>query len=205
MVTYSLRRVCGGRTTTLVPQTVRRSYGFYANRTATSRFFTRRKVIGSLAFFFSSTLNFFSETAMPQPHRKVTVRWPYGRLAMAVRWHTVFTLSWVPRNRAAASRRPYGGLMAPLRRPYGTLVAAATTVRSPFSPLPVSLRSPYDFLFHESYVHRAVAVTFVTTTTVACKILRFLKITFHTVDRRTVRRPYGGSMICDRGITQWIP
>ena len=53
MVTYSLRRVCGGRTTTLVPQTVRRPYGFYANRTATLRFSARRKVIASLAVFLT--------------------------------------------------------------------------------------------------------------------------------------------------------
>ena len=46
-----LRRVCGGRTATLVPQTVRRPYGFYTNRTATSRFLARRKVIASLAVF----------------------------------------------------------------------------------------------------------------------------------------------------------
>ena len=39
-VTYSLRRVCGGRTATLVPQTVRRPYGFYANRTTTSGIFS---------------------------------------------------------------------------------------------------------------------------------------------------------------------
>ena len=53
MVTYSLRRVSGGRTATLAPQTVRRPYGFYANRTATSRFLARRKVIASLAVFLT--------------------------------------------------------------------------------------------------------------------------------------------------------
>ena len=174
MVTYSLRRVCGGRTATLVPQTVRRPYGFYINRTATSRFLARRKVIASLAFYFNLTLNFFSETAMPQPHRKITVRWPYGRLAMAVRAGIRF----LPclgclENRTAASRRPHGGLTAPLRRQRGKLVAAATTVRSPCGHLPVSLQSPYGFWFHESNDRGGVAVTFATTTTVARKTLRF--------------------------------
>ena len=172
MVTYSLRRVCEGSTATLVPQTVRRPYGFYANCTATSQFLARRKVIASLAFFFDLTLYFFRNRSAVTagPHSKVTVRWPYGRLAMAVRWHTVFTLSWV-------HRKSYGGLTTPLRRPYDKL---ATDVRSPHGHLPVScLWSAYDFLFHKSYLRRAVAVTFVTTTTVACKTLRFLKTTFH--------------------------
>ena len=156
-------------------QTVRRPHGFY---------------------HANLTLNFFSETAMPQPHRKVIVRLPYGRLAMAVRWHTVFTLSWVPGE-------SYGGLTASLRRPYGKLVIAVRTVRSPYGTLPVSLRSPYGFWFHESYDRRAVAVTFGTTTTVGRKTLRFKKKhVLQTVDRITVRWPYGGSMICDRGITE---
>ena len=85
MVTYSLRRVCGGRTATLVPQTVRRPYGFYTNRTATSRFLARRKVIASLAVFFNLTLNFFSETAMPQ-RRNHTAKSPYGGRTVALRW-----------------------------------------------------------------------------------------------------------------------
>ena len=84
MVTYSLRRVCGGRTATLVPQTVLRPYGFYTNRTVTSRFFARRKVIASLAFF-NLTLNFLSETAMPQ-RRNHTARSPYGGRTVALRW-----------------------------------------------------------------------------------------------------------------------
>ena len=109
MVIYSLRRVCGGRTATLVPQTVQRPYGFYANRTATSRFLARRKVIASLAVFLKLDNKLFSETAMPQPHRKITVRGPYGRLAMTMRWHTVFTLFWVPR------RKSHGGLAAAIR------------------------------------------------------------------------------------------
>ena len=68
--------------------------------------------------------------------------------------------------------------MVPLRQTYGELVAAATTVRVPYSHLPVSLQSPCVFLSHESYDHCVVAITFVTTTTTACKTLRFLEITF---------------------------
>ena len=178
MVTYSLRCVCGGRTATLVPQTVRRPYGFYANRTVTSWFWARRKVIASLAFFLLDIKLFQkpqyrNAATTPQGHRKVA----YGRLAMAVRWHAVFTLSWVP-------RKSYGGLTASLRRPHGALTAAVrqtcnshknreVAARSP----PVSLRSPYGFWSHESYDRRAFAVTFVTTTTAARKTLRFLKIT----------------------------
>ena len=52
---------------------------------------------------------------------------------MGMRWHAVFTLSLVP-------RKSYGGLTAPLRRLYSKLVVAATTVRSPYGHLPVSLR-----------------------------------------------------------------
>ena len=115
MVTYSLRPVCGGRTATLVPQIVRGPYDFYANRTATSWFSAHSKVIASLTSFLNFTLNFFSETAMPQ-HRNHTAKSPYGGLAMAVRWHTLFTLSWVP-------RKSHGGLTASLRRPHGVLTA----------------------------------------------------------------------------------
>ena len=85
----------------------------------------------------------------------------------------------IPVNRTAASRRPCGGLTAPLRWSYGKLVASATTVRSPCGHLPVSLRSTYGFWFHESNDRRGVALTCVNTTTVARKTLRFLKITFY--------------------------
>ena len=53
MVTYSLRHVCGGCTATLAPQTTRRTYVFYANRTATSRFLACHKVIASLVFLLT--------------------------------------------------------------------------------------------------------------------------------------------------------
>ena len=179
MVTYSLRCVCGGRTATLAPQTVRRPYGFYANCTATSRFLARRKVIASLAVFFNLTLNFFQK---PQC-RNHTARSSYGGRTVALRlpWGGIRFLPCLGclENHTAASRRPCGGLTAPLRRPCGKLVLAARTVRSPYGHLPVSLRSPYGFWFHESYDRRAVAVTFVTTTTVGRKTLRFLKIRFY--------------------------
>ena len=117
MVTYSLRRVCGGRTATLSPQTVRRPSGFYANCTATSRFLARRSVIASLAFFFNLTLNFFSETAMPQ-RRNHTAMSSYGGRTVALRWPWG-DIRFLPclgclENRTAASRRPYGGRAANL-------------------------------------------------------------------------------------------
>ena len=74
-------------------------------------------------------------------------------------------------HRKVTARCPCGGLTAPLQWQYGKLVVAAKNVRVPYVRLPVS--------FHESYGRRAVAVTFVTTTTVARKILQFLKITFY--------------------------
>ena len=110
MVTYSLRRVCGDRTATLIPQTVQRPYGFYANRTATLRFLARRKVIASLAVCLTWHWTFFRNrnAATPQPYRKCIVRSPYGDRMMTYG----LTLSWVP-------RKSYGGLAAAVRRPYG--------------------------------------------------------------------------------------
>ena len=198
MVTYSLRRVCGGRTATLVPQTAWQPYGFYA------RFLARCKVIASLASFFNLTLTFFSETAMPQRPNH-TARSPYGGRAVTLRWPwaIIWFLPYLGclENRTAASRRPCGGLTAPLRRPYGKRVVTATTVSSPHGQLPVSLRSLYDFLVHESYDRRAVFLTFVTTTNYRSlqDLTTFKNHVLQTVDGRTVRRPCGGSMIWNRG------
>ena len=150
MVTYNLRRVCGGRTTTIVPQTVRRPYGFYASRTATSRFLTRRKVIASLAVFFNFTWNFFSETAMPQ-RRNHTARSPYGRLALAVRRYMVLNLSWVP-------RKSYGGLTASLRRPHGALTVAVRQTCSSCNNREVTSGSPYGHLMVFDCMNRTIAV-----------------------------------------------
>ena len=130
----------------------------------------------------------------------VSVPWFY-LVAIDIIWvelncHTVLTLFWVP-------RKSYGGLTAAMWWSHGALTAAvrrtcATIVRVVYVRLAVSLRSPHGFWSHESYDRNAVAVTFVTTTTASRKTLRFLK---ETVDRRTIQRPYGGSRICDRGIT----
>ena len=178
MVTYSLRRVCGDLSPPNRTAAVRFLYKPYGDLTVFSTPQGHRKPCG----FFNLTLNFFSETAMSQ-RRNHTARSPYGGRTVALRWPWG-GIRFLPclgclENRTAASRRPCGGLTAPLRRPYGKLVAAATTVRSPCGHLPVSLRSPYDFLFHESNDGRGVAVIFVTTTTVARKTVRFLKITFY--------------------------
>ena len=140
MVTYSLRRVCSGRTATLAPQTIRGLYGFYANHTATSRFLACSKVITSLAFFFNLTLNFFSETAMPQRHCKVIVRWPYGRLVMAMRWHTVLPCLGCLESRTAASRRPHGTLTVAVRQTCNNCNNREVAVQSHPGLLAVTLR-----------------------------------------------------------------
>ena len=78
MVTYSLRRVCGSLTINLIHQTVRRPYGLYVSRAATSRCLAHRKVIASLAIFL---LEFFFQkpqrrnaATTPQVHHKATVQ-----------------------------------------------------------------------------------------------------------------------------------
>ena len=58
--------------------------------------------------FFKLDIKLFQK---PQCRNHIT-RSPYGGLVMAVRWHSVFTLSWVPKT-------SYGGLTAPLWRPQG--------------------------------------------------------------------------------------
>ena len=148
---------------------------------------------------------------MPQ-RRNHTARSSYGGRTVALRWPWG-GIRFLPcpgclENRTAASWRPCGGLRAPLRRPYGKLVIAARTVRSPYGHLPVCLRSPYGFWFHESYDRRAVAVTICDHNYRRPQDLTIFKNhVLPTVDRRTVRWPYGGSMICDRGIIRmqsWI-
>ena len=64
MVTYSLRRICGGRTATLIPQTVQWPCGFYTNRTATS------PCLGCLE-------NRTAASRSPCSGRTVTLRRPY--------------------------------------------------------------------------------------------------------------------------------
>ena len=142
---------------------------------------------------------------MPQSHLKVTVRWPYGRLAMTVRLHTVFTLSWVP-------RKSYGGLTVSLWRPHGALTAAVRQTSNSCNNRKVAVRSPPGLL--------AVTLRFLISWIVRSPCGRrnicehnyrspqdltvFKNHVLQTVDRRTVRRPYGGSIICDRGITEHV-
>ena len=116
---------------------------------------------------------------------------------MAVRWHTVFTLSWVP-------RKSYGGLTASLWRPHGALTAAVrqtcnscknreVAVRSPPGLLAVTLRFLISWIVRSSCGRRNI-----------CDhnyrrpqdLTIFKNQVLQTVDRRTVRWPYGGSMIC---------
>ena len=139
---------------------------------------------------------------MTQPHRKVTVQWPYGDLAMAVRWHTVFTLSWVPRI-------SYGGLTAALRRPHSAHMAAVQQTCSSCNNREVNVRLSPGLLvvtlrFFISWIIRS-----------PCGRRNICDHNYHspqdltifknhvlqTIDHRTIRRPYSGSMICDRDIT----
>ena len=112
MVTYSLWCVCGCRTATSITkphggltvfmQAARLPHGFYL--TARSLQALR---------FLNLTLNFFQK---PQ-RRKHASSASQGHRTVAVRWHTVFLLSLVP-------RKSYGGLTASLRRRHGALTAA---------------------------------------------------------------------------------
>ena len=124
-------------------QTVRRPHGFH------------HKPYG----FLKLDIKLFSQTAMPQ-RRNPTPRSPYGGLAMAVRWHTFFTLSWVPINShdglTASLRRPHGALTAAVRQTCGSCNNREGAVQSPYGRLPVSMPSPYGFWFHESYDHRNI-------------------------------------------------
>ena len=120
---------------------------------------------------------------------------------MAVRWHTVFTLSWVP-------RKSYGGLTASLRRPHGALTAAVrqacsscshreVAVRSLPGLLAVTLRFLISWIERSPWGHRNICDRNYCSPQ---DLTIFKNHVLQTVDRKTVRRPYGGSMICDRGI-----
>ena len=124
---------------------------------------------------------------MPQPHRKVTaLRWPWGDIRFLP---CIGCLA----NRAADSRRPCGGLTALLRRAYGKLVVACG---KPWGCRTVASRSHCGhFTVFDFMNHRAVAVTFVTTTTIARKTIRFLKIIFYKPE---TAEPYG-----DRTAAAW--
>ena len=126
---------------TALMQTVRPPHGF--ERAARS---------SQALHFFLTWHKTFSETRMSQ-RRNHTARPPYGgptvAFAMAVRWHTVFTLSWVP-------RKSNGGLTAVLQRSHGTLTAAirqtcgsCKNMRLPNGRRTVASRYPYGFWSHE--------------------------------------------------------
>ena len=122
---------------------------------------------------------------------------------MAVRWHTVFTLSWVP-------RKSYGGLTVSLQRPHGALTAAVRQACSSCSDREVAVRSPPGLLavtlrFLISWIERSPwgrrnICDHNYRSPQDRKI--FKNHVLQTVDRKTVRRPYGGGMICDRGINR---
>ena len=168
-------------------------------------FLARRKVITSLAFLFNLTLNFFRNrnAATQQPHLKATV-WPrYGGHAMAVKWHTFFTLRWGPRKLhgglTASLRRPHGALAAVVRQACGSCNNLEGAVRSPPGVLAVTLRFLISWILRSQCSRRNI-----------CDhnyyspqdLMIFKNHNLQTEDLRTVRRPYGRSMICDRGI-EW--
>ena len=106
---------------------------------------------------------------MLQRHNRTT-RPPHGGLTVALRWpwggiRFLACLGCLEIH-TAASRRPCGGLTLPSRRPCGKLVVAATAVWVPYGHRTVAYRSPCSFYFMNPC---GVAITFVTTTTVACK------------------------------------
>ena len=120
---------------------------------------------------------------------------------MAVRYHTVFTLSWVP-------RKSYGGLTAFLQRPHGALTASVrqtcsscnnreVAVRSPPGLLVVTLRFLMSWIVRSPCGRRNICYHNYRSPQ---DLTIFKNHVLQIVDRRTVRRPYGGSMICDRGI-----
>ena len=128
---------------------------------------------------------------MPQLHRKVNVRWPYGRLAMAVRWHAVFTLSLVP-------RKSYAGLTASLRRPHGALTAAVRQTCSSCNNREVAVRSPPDLLTVTLHYFISLIVRSPCGRRNICDynygrpqdLTIFKNHVLQTVDRRTVRRQH---------------
>ena len=136
MVTYSLRRVCGGRTVTLVPQTA--ASRFLCKPYCDLTLFSTPQGNRKPCVFFNLTLNFFSETAMPQCCNH-TARSPYGGHTVALR-HSFYPV--------LGAQNSYGGLTAALRRPHSALMAAVqqtcnnreVAVRSPPGLLAVTLR-----------------------------------------------------------------
>ena len=199
MVTYSLQCDCGGHTATLVPQTVRRPYGCYANRTATSRFLAHRKVFASLAFFLTWHQT-VSETAMPQRCNH-TARSPYGGRTVALRWPwggiQFLTCLWYLENRTAGSRRPHGALRAAVRQTCSSCNNRKVAARSPPGLLVVTLRILISWIVRSLCGCRDICDHYYRSPQ---DLTIFKNHVLQTVDRRTGRRPDGGSMICDRGI-----
>ena len=177
-VTYSLRHVCDGCTATLIPQILRRPTVLCKPYGDLTVFSSPQGHLKSCGFFFNFTLNFFQKpqcrnaVTTPQGHHTVALWWPWG---------DIFFLPCLGcrENRTVSSGHPCNSLTVPLRRLYSKFVVAATTVRVLYGCRMVSLRLPYGCWSHESYDCHAVAVTFVTTATIAHKTLRFLKITFY--------------------------
>ena len=138
MVTYSLLRVCGSRWATLFLHTVRWPYVFYANRTATSRFFSSPQGHHKPCIFIQLDIKLFQKpqcrnaTTTPQGHCMAPVWWPCDGCEVTYVFYPVLGTWKIIRRPhcvlAAASRRPYGGRTAnlwQLQQPWGCHAVAS--------------------------------------------------------------------------------
>ena len=154
MVTYSLRRVWGGRTATFIPLTVRRPYSFYGSRMLTSRILLATRSSQTLLFLYLDIKLFQNPrrrcqaASAQQGSRAVT------GLAMGMRWQRVFT-GFSPfrgclENRTAAVRWLHG---------HRKIFSKSYDHRT------ASMRWPYDTfdIVQPLYGHITVAVRFLTT------------------------------------------
>ena len=140
---------------------------------------------------------------MPQ-RRNQTARSSYGGRTVALRWPWG-GIRFLPclgclENRTAASWRPCGALTAAVRQTCNSCKNSEVAVRSPPGLLAVTLRFLISWIVWSSCGRPNI-----------CDhnyrrpqdLMIFKNQVLQTVDRRTVRWPYGGSMICDRGIRHW--
>ena len=137
---------------------------------------------------------------MPQ-HCNHTARSPYVGRTVALRWPWggIRFLSCLGclENCTVASRRPCGDLTVAVRQTCNSCKNREVAVRSPAGLLAVTLRFLISWIVPSSCgrrnicdhnYHRPQDLTI------------FKNHVLQTVDRRTVRWPYGGSVICDRDI-----
>ena len=143
---------------------------------------------------------------MPQ-RRNHTARSPYGGRTVALRWPwggiRFLTCLGCLENRTAASRRPCGGLhgahTAAVRKTCSSCKNREVAVRSPPGFLAVTLRFLISWIVRSPCGGRDICDHNYRSPQ---DLTIFKNHVLQTVDRRIVRRPYGGSMICDQGISR---